>query len=74
MALPKRKISSSRGRKRRTHQKLHVRSIPKSAKKRSGAQSAKFFCPNCKQVKPSHAMCPNCGYYRGRMAATLEKR
>ncbi len=52
MALPKRKTSSSRSRKRRTHYSL---SPP-------GAS----FCPECNEMKPPHRACPNCGHYKGR--------
>lgn len=52
MALPKRKTSSSKSRKRRTHYSL---SLP-------GAS----FCPECNEMKPPHRACPNCGYYKGR--------
>ena len=24
------------------------------------------FCPNCKEPKAPHRVCPNCGYYKGR--------
>ncbi|HEX3036362.1 MAG TPA: 50S ribosomal protein L32 [Thermodesulfobacteriota bacterium] len=52
MALPKRRNSRSRSRKRRTHYKA----------------SAPAFstCPNCTELKPPHRVCPNCGYYKGR--------
>lgn len=51
MALPKGKISKSRGRKRRTHWKLTLPAI--------GA------CPQCKQMKLAHRVCRHCGYYDG---------
>jgi large subunit ribosomal protein L32 len=53
MALPKRKISRSRRDKRRTHKKLTVPNITE--------------CTHCHQPKLSHQVCPNCGYYGGRM-------
>jgi large subunit ribosomal protein L32 len=52
MALPKRKQSKARSRKRRTHYKAAGVSISK--------------CPQCSQPKMPHRTCPNCGYYRGR--------
>ena len=52
MALPKRRQSKARSRKRRTHYKSKAISLAK------GAQ--------CNQSKLPHRACPNCGYYRGR--------
>jgi large subunit ribosomal protein L32 len=52
MALPKVRISKSRGRKRRTHYK---------------SQNVSYMtCPQCSETKMPHHACPNCGYYRGR--------
>ncbi|MER3446848.1 MAG: 50S ribosomal protein L32 [Candidatus Dadabacteria bacterium] len=52
MALPKRKPSKSKSRKRRTHYNISPPSLS--------------MCPNCNELKPPHRVCPNCGYYRGR--------
>ncbi|MCZ6819949.1 MAG: 50S ribosomal protein L32 [Calditrichaeota bacterium] len=52
MALPKRKISKSRGRKRRTHWKLSAPNVVE--------------CSHCHQPMLPHRACPNCGYYAGR--------
>ncbi|MAI87298.1 MAG: 50S ribosomal protein L32 [Candidatus Marinimicrobia bacterium] len=52
MALPKRRQSKSRGRKRRTHYKSKLVSTTK--------------CPQCNAIKMPHHACPDCGYYRGR--------
>lgn len=52
MAHPKRKHSTSRSRKRRTHQKL---SCPLLVE-----------CKQCRRLKPAHMICPFCGYYAGR--------
>jgi len=52
MAHPKRKHSRSRGRKRRTNQKLSGPSLVK--------------CSQCKRSKPTHMICPFCGYYGNR--------
>ena len=52
MALPKRRQSKARGRKRRTHYKSGL--TPTTA------------CPQCGSKKMPHRACPNCGYYRGR--------
>ncbi|MFQ6608133.1 MAG: 50S ribosomal protein L32 [Fidelibacterota bacterium] len=52
MALPKRKQSKAKGRKRRTHWKAKAPQLTN--------------CPQCHQAKLPHRACPNCGYYRGR--------
>ena len=54
MPHPKRKISKSRRDKRRTHYKA----TPEQT----------MICPQCGDVKLSHAACPSCGYYNGRKA------
>ena len=51
MALPKRRHSATRGKKRRTHWKLAA----------PGLQD----CPRCSQPKLPHRICPNCGHYKG---------
>ncbi len=51
MALPKRKHSNTRTRKRRTHQKL---SLP-----------ALVECPQCHKMTRAHNACQACGYYQG---------
>ncbi|MFO7751685.1 MAG: 50S ribosomal protein L32 [Desulfobacteraceae bacterium] len=52
MALPKQKVSKSRGRKRRTHQKVAAPTVA--------------VCPECREPKLPHTACPECGEYRGR--------
>ncbi|MBV54350.1 MAG: 50S ribosomal protein L32 [Candidatus Marinimicrobia bacterium] len=52
MALPKRRQTKTRGRKRRTHWKAKAPQLS--------------TCPQCHQAKLPHRACPNCGYYRGR--------
>ncbi len=49
MPNPKRRHSKSRGRKRRTHYKA---SVPQMV-----------ICPNCREMKLAHQVCPSCGYY-----------
>jgi large subunit ribosomal protein L32 len=51
MAVPKRRHSSTRGRKRRTHWKLTS----------PGLQA----CSHCSSPKLPHRVCPNCGFYDG---------
>lgn len=48
-ALPKRKISKGRKRRRRNHDKLVTPSLS--------------TCPKCGAVKRPHFKCPNCGHY-----------
>ena len=49
MGVPKRKCSRTRRDKRATHWKL----IPPAVSK----------CSHCGQLRPSHYVCPHCGYY-----------
>ena len=51
MAVPKRRHSSTRGKKRRTHWKAGT--------------AAPSVCAHCSQPKLPHRACPNCGYYKG---------
>lgn len=74
MAVPKRKTSKARKGKRRTHDGLSMPNTPRSQKVRApGGQSHRFFCTNCNAVKPPHAICPNCGHYRGRAMVEVER-
>jgi len=58
VALPKRRHSSARGRKRRTHWKVT-----------SGSLGA---CPQCKQPKLTHRVCPVCGFYKGKQVIEIK--
>jgi large subunit ribosomal protein L32 len=58
MPLPKRRHSVTRGRKRRTHYKL--------------AAPTASVCPQCREVKQPHRICPHCGYYKGREIIAIE--
>ena len=58
MPLPKRRHSSSRGRKRRTHWKLSKTNLT--------------ACPQCKQPKVAHQVCKSCGYYDGKQAIEIK--
>ncbi|MBR5984227.1 MAG: 50S ribosomal protein L32 [Bacteroidales bacterium] len=53
MAHPKRKTSKQRRNKRRTH---YVAEFPTLA-----------TCTNCGTTIQYHHVCPNCGYYRGKL-------
>jgi len=58
MPLPKRRHSKTRGRKRRTHYKL--------------ASPTRSVCPQCRETKLPHPVCPHCGYYKGREIVAVE--
>lgn len=53
MAHPKRKQSKTRTAKRRTHDKAVAPTLA--------------LCPNCGAWHVYHTVCPECGYYRGRV-------
>jgi large subunit ribosomal protein L32 len=57
MALPKRRQSKSRGRKRSTGKGLKPIQLSK--------------CDHCGQAKVPHRVCPHCGYYRKRKVLEL---
>jgi large subunit ribosomal protein L32 len=58
MAVPKKKQSKTRSRKRAANWK---------------AQASTFSeCPQCHQPKLPHRVCSNCGYYAGRQAVEVE--
>jgi len=58
MAHPKRKISKSRRDKRRTHYKAKEATI--------------MNCSNCSAPVQYHRVCPECGYYKGKLAVDKE--
>jgi large subunit ribosomal protein L32 len=31
-------------------------------------------CPNCKNLKPAHTVCPNCGWYNGKLVIAQKKK
>jgi large subunit ribosomal protein L32 len=57
--LPKRKLSKGRRDRRRAHDFL----IPANL----------VQCSNCGEMRLSHTVCPNCGYYAGREAISMGK-
>ncbi len=59
MAVPKKKTSKSRSRKRRTHWKL--------------SKPALSTCSNCGAVKRPHFICPECGYYDGELVVSQKE-
>jgi large subunit ribosomal protein L32 len=58
MAVPKRKTSKARKRKRRAHLALDL--------------PATSLCVRCGAEKVPHAVCANCGHYRGRDFLSLD--
>ena len=60
MPLPKRRHSSARQAKRRTHYKLTAPGVGE--------------CPRCHAPRLSHHICPSCGYYNGRQWITPKNR
>jgi large subunit ribosomal protein L32 len=58
MAHPKRRQSSTRQAKRRTHDKAVAPTLA--------------VCPNCGAYYVYHTVCPTCGYYRGKVAIKKE--
>lgn len=56
-ALPKRRISRSRQGNRRSHHRLSAPPL--------------MACPNCRQRKLQHHVCPHCGYYHGRQVVQV---
>ena len=59
MAIPKKRNSSTRGKKRRTHWKLY--------------KAALITCPNCGAKMKMHNVCPECGYYKGKELIRIKK-
>ena len=58
MAVPKRKTSKAKTRSRRASAwrlELPSRSV----------------CPRCQTAKTPHVVCPNCGWYKGRVAVEV---
>jgi large subunit ribosomal protein L32 len=53
MAHPKHRISKQRRNKRRTHDKAETPTLSN--------------CSNCGTAVLYHRVCPECGYYRGRL-------
>lgn len=52
MAVPKKKKSHMKQMQRRAHWKLEAPPLVE--------------CPQCKQARLAHHVCPHCGYYDGR--------
>lgn len=59
MAVPFRKVSKTRGRKRRTHYVISANGTTK--------------CTKCGADIRPHRVCPNCGTYKGREIVKTEE-
>ncbi|CAN5838066.1 50S ribosomal protein L32 [soil metagenome] len=59
MAVPRRKTSKTRKRKRRTHKNA---TAPTPVK-----------CDKCLQPKLAHRICPHCGHYAGRHVIEVDE-
>ncbi len=55
---PQRRISKTRKRQRRSHQALTAPSM--------------MVCPNCGEMKLTHVVCKNCGYYDGKLVKEIK--
>lgn len=60
MAVPKSKISKSRGNSRYANWKLSTPNLVE--------------CPQCKTLIKSHVVCPKCGYYDGAQVVTVSEK
>jgi large subunit ribosomal protein L32 len=58
MAVPKRRTSKSKKRKRRTHYKAEAPALAP--------------CPKCGEKRVPHRVCPNCGWYGGAKRLEVE--
>ena len=59
MAVPKRRQSKQRQRKRRTHYKAEAPAVR--------------ACPRCGDPQVPHRVCPTCGYYRSVQRLEVEE-
>ena len=60
MALPKKKTSKERKRKRRSHQALSLPPVD--------------YCPQCRSPKLAHHVCLSCGTYLGREVVEVKSK
>lgn len=59
MAVPKKRTSKQRKRKRRTHH--------------GDEPAAHQACPRCGDFRRPHHVCPTCGYYDGEQVVEIEE-
>lgn len=60
MAVPKSKSSKQRRNKRFANWKLTSPNLSE--------------CPQCHELKPSHKVCPKCGYYNGKPVVIAKEK
>ncbi|MDR1607586.1 MAG: 50S ribosomal protein L32 [Deltaproteobacteria bacterium] len=60
MAVPKRRMSKMKGRKRRTHYTALTATVA--------------TCRHCGAPTRPHFVCPSCGFYRGRSVIAVPER
>lgn len=60
MAVPKGKISKARRNSRAANWKILAPNLSE--------------CPQCHELKASHQVCPNCGYYDGKLVVEKKKQ
>lgn len=60
MAVPKKKLSHARQASRRANWKLTAPNLE--------------TCPQCKEAKAPHHVCPHCGYYDGRLVVAAKDK
>jgi large subunit ribosomal protein L32 len=58
MAVPKKKTSQARRDQRRAHDALKIPNL--------------IACPNCRELRIPHRVCPECGHYKGRTVVAVE--
>ncbi len=59
-ALPKQRRTRAKQGLHRQHHKLKLPAI--------------MTCPQCRQIKRQHHICPHCGYYAGRQVVEIKTR
>lgn len=59
-AVPKRKVSNTRARKRRTHYKI--------------SEATTTTCPKCGATIKPHRVCTECGTYKGKEVINKEEK
>jgi large subunit ribosomal protein L32 len=60
MAEPKKRHTSARSGSRRSHLAKKTKSLS--------------ICPQCKESKQAHKVCPSCGFYNGKDILEIEKK
>ena len=60
MAVPKRRVSKMKKGLRRSHLALNVPGM--------------VTCSNCGELKLSHRVCPECGYYNGKQVKEIKQK